>query len=104
MLKSMAKEEIMSLVGFITPVLKNLSKELQENMRHRIVDIVKVLLEINNEKLMVIAKEYISAVINDGNWRVRKRFLDKLLELINSTNKGFVNANLLPGFCRRLGD
>lgn len=111
MLKPMALENVMNLLAFIGPVLKNLSKELQENMRHRIVDIVKELLEITNnhdlrdgDKLMDICKDFLNNVIKDGNWRVRKRFLDKLIELANSTNAGFLNAHILPGFCRRLGD
>jgi len=104
MLKPMADEDAMTLVSFIAPVLKNLSKELQENMRHRIVDIVKMLLGIGGPKITEICKEFLGTVINDANWRVRKRFLDQLMDLINATDADFVNSNILPGFCRRLGD
>jgi len=103
MLKSMAEMDVKGLVDFIVPVLKILAKELQENMRHQIVDIVKALLKLDKPDLLEVCRSHISLAISDANWRVRKRFLDQLIEIVNFAPETFVNE-VLEGFVMRLQD
>jgi len=103
MLKAMGDKDINSLIQFIIPVLKILAKELQENMRYQIVDLVKALLKLNKPALIDVCRNYISLVISDANWRVRKRFLDQLLDITDYAPESFV-GEILEGFVRRLND
>jgi len=104
MMKAMGDDNVNGLLQFIVPVLKILAKELQENMRHQIVDIVKSLLDINKQELMMVCQQNLNNVIHDSNWRVRKRFLEQLMEITNAASAPFVNNHVLPGFVRSLQD
>jgi len=104
MLKAMGDNNLNELREFIVPVLKILAKELQENMRHQIVDVVKALLKLNKPELIDVCREHISFAISDANWRVRKRFLDQLMEITEVAPEAFVGAEILEGFVRRLKD
>jgi len=103
MLQAMGDNNIQGLIDFIVPVLKILAKELQENMRHQIVDVVKSLLKLNKPELIQVCRSHISLAISDANWRVRKRFLDQLMEITDYAPGAFVNE-ILEGFVRRLKD
>merc|ERR1719334_1245722 len=103
MLKAMGDNDINGLIQFIIPVLKILAKELQENLRYQIVDLVKALLKLNRPELIDVCRNYISLVISDANWRVRKRFLDQLLDITDYAPESFV-GEILEGFVRRLND
>jgi len=103
MLKAMGDNNIQGLIDFIVPVLKILAKELQENMRHQIVDVVKSLLKLKKPELIQVCRSHILLAISDANWRVRKRFLDQLMEITDHAPESFVNE-ILEGFVRRLKD
>jgi len=103
MLQSMGNKNINGLIAFIVPVLKLLAKELQENLRYQIVDLVKALLKLNRPELIDVCRNYISLVISDSNWRVRKRFLDQLMDITDYAPKSLV-GEILEGFVRRLND
>jgi len=104
MLEAMGENNINGLKEFIIPVLKILAKELQENMRHQIVDVVKALLKLNKPELDEICRSHITLAISDANWRVRKRFLDQVMEITDVAPKNFVNEEIMEGFVRRLKD
>jgi len=109
MIPSLGKESIVGTLSFVVPVLKSLGKELSESMRSRIVEIVEALVKVaentgHNMQLTDTIKEYVTLVMNDGNWRVRSRFLDRLLEIAKASNAEFLNGELLPGLARRLED
>jgi len=104
MMKSMGDENVNGLLQFISPVLKILAKELQENMRHQIVDIVKALLYLGKQELMPVCQQYLNHVIDDSNWRVRKRFLEFLVEITDVAPPAYINNYVLPGFVRSLQD
>merc|ERR1719229_1986308 len=40
----------------------------------------------------------------DQNWRVRKTFVENLIELTDSAPPSFIKDIIMPGFCERLGD
>jgi len=103
MLKAMGDSDINDLIQFINPVLKILAKELQENMRYQIVDLIKALLKLKKPELIEVCRTYISLAISDSNWRVRKRFLDQLMEIADYAPESFV-GEILEGFVRRLND
>jgi len=103
MLKAMADYDINGLLQFIIPVLKILAKELQENMRHQIVDLVKALLKLNKPALIDVCRKNLTMAISDANWRVRKRFLDQLMAITDCSPESFVEE-ILEGFVLRLRD
>jgi len=93
------------LPSFMTPVLKNLAKELQESIRHTMVDMIRELTKVASTPPVVqLCVTHFNQMVNDENWRVRKRFLAQLIEIANNCPDKFRNEHLLRGFVGRLKD
>jgi len=110
MVSALGKDNIQGLLNFVTLVLKCLGKELQETMRGTMVDLVEALIlcekkcEPPNKQLRDTCEEYLQLVVNDGNWRVRMHFLERLIQIGKNSRPEFLNAYVLPGLVRRLED
>jgi len=96
-----------AFVLFAGPLLKSMSKEAEERMRHEIINSVKVLIgapESGSKAITDMAKEFLSAATKDNNWKVRKCFVENLLNLVDVSPEKFIEEIILPGFVDRLGD
>jgi len=95
-----------NLANFLTPILKSLSKELQESIRNVMVDMIRELCKVshNGGNLLNLCKQHFNQMVKDENWRVRKRFLEQLIPIANNSPDHFLNGEVLMGYVGRLQD
>jgi len=93
------------VLTFLTPIMKSLSKELQESIRHSMVDMLRELVGIaTTGTIVTLCKAHFSQMVSDENWRVRKRFLSQLMDIAKNAPEKFLNQEVLKGFVARLKD
>lgn len=98
MLKPMIHQNGIDLLEFIVPILRNFMCELQEDFRFHVIGIIKTLLEVDTEELLDICHEYLGYMMTDIDWRIRKKLLAELMEIVDKAPEYFINVKLLSHF------
>jgi len=104
MLMPMGEQNIMELLNFVSPILKNLMTEQQNDFRCLVIQIVKTLLKVKGVELLDICEEYLEYMFIDSDWRIRKLLLSELMEMVDLAPANFVNDGLLPNFVNLFND
>jgi len=98
MLLPMGDHNAMEVFTFISPILKSLISEQQEDFRCHVINIVQELLKINSAELLDVSHEYLRYMFCDIDWRIRIRLLKQFMSMVNSAPGQFTNDGLLPLF------
>jgi len=104
MLLPMGEHDVVEVFNFISPILKSLTCEQQEDFRCHAIKIVKVLLRIESVKLLDISQEYLRYMFCDINWRIRIRLLKEMMEIVSVAPAQLINDCLLPEYVKCFQD
>jgi len=104
MLIPMGEQSVVVLLDFIIPILKKLMNEQQEDFRCQVIQIVKALLKIGSKELLNVCNEYLGYMFDDNDWRIRKKLLADLMEIVDISPDFFINNDVLPDFLKCFND
>jgi len=100
MLLPMGKQSAVVLLDFIVPILKKLMNEQQEDFRCHVIQIVKTMLKIGSKELLDVCNEYLGYMFDDNDWRIRKKLLNDLMEIVSIAPDFFINNDVLTDFVK----
>jgi len=101
--KSMGDNQVMDLLDFIVPIVKNLTEEPQWYFRSNLIQITKVMLAVQNEDVLIFCKQYLTMMFED-NSLVRKALLSDFMAIADTDGIHFIMDEILPLFLRTLVD
>jgi len=66
MVQSLGEDDPKVLLDFIVPILRRLTKELQDYFRFNIIDVVIAMLKVQSDELVNVCKEFLVQLFADN--------------------------------------